>query len=134
VTDVGTTKALGEILRFGALGIVNTVLTGAIFLWLLEVLTAQVAYTIAFGVGVVFAAIATPRVVFAARPSVTRRMAFGAWYIVVYTAGLAVVSVVADVLGLGRLAVVGLTIACTAGLGFLGARFLFSSGSRREPS
>lgn len=134
VTDAGSAKVIGEALRFGALGIVNTLFTGAVFLLLMEVLTAQVAYTIAFGTGVIFATVATPRVVFDARPSLARRLAFGGWYLVVYAVGLAVVSVVADVLGLGRLAVVAMTIACTASLGFLGARLLFSSGSRRAPS
>jgi hypothetical protein len=58
---------------------------------------------------------------------------YAAWYASVYVAGLVVVYVTHDVLGLSRLAIVTLTVPTTALLGFLGARRLFKPPTRAEP-
>lgn len=105
-------------------------LTGAIFLGLSSVTAPSLAYTIAFAVGIAFAIIVTPRLVFRARASTAQRVRYMGWYLAVYVVGLGLVYVLHDRLLLGNLAVAAVTFLVTAGLSFLGARFLFEQGSR----
>jgi putative flippase GtrA len=116
---------MGQAVRFVAVGGANTALTGAIFLALSAVVAPVIAYTIAFAAGVLFAMIVTPRAVFAGPATRTRRAAYAAWYVFIYLVGLAVVYVADSVLGLSRWAIVAISIAVSATLGFAGARRLF---------
>lgn len=132
----------GQVLRFLLVGGLNTVLTAAIFLGLASVVASTLAYTVAFLVGVGFAVLVTPRLVFRARASTTQRMRYVAWYVMVYLLGLAIVYVLRDRWLFGTTVVAAVTFVVTAGLSFIGARFLFdrapASGggatiSRAEP-
>jgi len=114
-----------QALRFLVVGGINTVLTGVIFLGLSTVSAPALAYTVAFVTGIAFAVIVTPRVVFRARASNLQRIRYVGWYLAVYLFGLGVVYVLHDGFELGNTAVVALTFVVTAGLSFLGARFLF---------
>jgi putative flippase GtrA len=125
VITVARDTTLGQLARFVAVGGINTVVTGAIFLALSTVVAPAVAYTVAFGAGVIFALTVTPRFVFSERTAPSRRAIYGGWYLVVYLVGLGVVYVVHDVLGLDRWIIVAITVPTTAVLGFLGARRLF---------
>jgi len=100
VITVARDTTLGQLARFVAVGGINTVVTGAIFLALSTVVAPAVAYTVAFGAGVIFALTVTPRFVFSERTAPSRRAIYGGWYLVVYLVGLGVVYVVHDVLGL----------------------------------
>ena len=123
----------GQILRFLLVGGANTVLTGGLFLALSSMLAATVAYTIAFVVGVAFALTVTPRLVFRTRASSSQRIRYLLWYLTVYVFGLAVVYVLHDGFHLANIAVVIGTLAVTATLTFLGARFLFAApGKTRQ--
>jgi putative flippase GtrA len=115
----------GQLMRFVGVGAINSLLTGGLFLVLSEVVAPAVAYTIAFLIGVGFAVVVTPRVVFDHRPSSLLRAAYGAWYLLLYLVGLAVVYFVHDVLGQDRFVIVAVTIPTSAALSFVGARFLF---------
>ena len=120
-------RTLQEILRFAVVGAANTVVTGGIFYALAGVMDSSVAYTIAFASGICFSAAVTPRFVFLSRPQMTQRVAFAAWYLLVYLVGLAMVHVLGDILALSRIGVVVITVGATAGLSFMGARWLFSN-------
>ena len=69
-------------------------------------------------------------------------MRYVAWYVMVYLLGLAIVYVLRDRWLFGTTIVAAVTFAVTAGLSFIGARFLFdrapasgggASTSRAEP-
>ena len=106
-------------------------LTGAMFLALSAVWASAVAYTVSFGIGVAFALVVTPRFVFRARVSNARRIRYVGWYLTVYVFGLGVVYFLHDKVMLGNTMVAIVTFVATAGLSFLGARFLFDQRSER---
>jgi putative flippase GtrA len=116
----------GQAGRFAIVGVVNTLLTGSLFYALTFVLPAWLAYTIAFTLGIVFVATVSPRLVFQARPSASRRAAYALWYLVVYLVGLASVRVLDDLMRLDHLHMVVLTGAVTATLGFVGGRVILT--------
>ena len=122
--DAGRTR--GELLRFGALGGVNTAVTAAAFYLLALVLPAGVAFTIVYAAGIVFVALTTPRYVFRSAASWPRRLALAGWYVAVYVVGLGVVWLL-TLLDAPRLVVVIGTVCVTAPLSFLGARLVVSS-------
>jgi len=124
----GSTPA--QVLRFLAVGGTNTLVTGAVFLALSAVVAPAVAYTVAFAIGVAFAVLVTPRLVFSDSAPHHRRALYAAWYLLVYVVGLGVVYVVHDILGMDRWVIVAVTVPTTAILGFLGARRLFAVSSR----
>jgi putative flippase GtrA len=119
-----------QFIRFLGIGGINSVVTGAIFLVGSYLVPPTVAYTIAFGLGILFSVSVTPRFVFREQASVGRRAAYAAWYLVVYVIGLGLVYVLHDRFGLERWAVVIGTAGCTAGLSYLGARYLFATPNR----
>ena len=63
-TSFGLGDVAGQIARFVVVGAANTVVTGAIFYALAFPLPASLAYSIAFGLGIIFVVAVTPRVVF----------------------------------------------------------------------
>jgi putative flippase GtrA len=128
VIDVAQRSTPGEVLRFLIVGGANTLLTGAIFLALSSVVPATVAYTVAFAVGIGFAALVTPHVVFRTRATTRQRFRYVVWYLTIYVMGLATVYVLRDRLLLSTTFVAAVTFVATAGLSFLGARFLFADG------
>ena len=115
-----------QVVRFFVVGGINTLLTGAIFLVLSSFSALAFAYTVAFVIGIAFAVVVTPRVVFRARTSNAQRLRYVGWYLTVYVLGLGVVYVLHERLALGNTTVAGVTFVATAGLSFLGARLLFT--------
>jgi putative flippase GtrA len=116
----------GQASRFIVVGLANTIVTGCIFFGLSLFVPVWIAYSLAFGLGIVFVTTVTPRLVFSARPSVSRRLTYGAWYLVVYFVGLACVAFLSEVMHLGRLEVVACSLAATTSLSFVGGRVLFA--------
>jgi putative flippase GtrA len=126
----GADGTRGQLLRFGALGGVNTAVTAAAFYLLALVLPASVAFTIVYAAGIVFVALTTPRYVFRSEASWSRRAALAAWYVGVYLVGLGVVALLSW-LDAPRVVVVIGTVCVTAPLSFLGARLLVSDRPAR---
>lgn len=125
MTEYASRRTPDQVFRFLLVGGVNTVVTGGIFLALSVVMIPALAYTIAFVVGIAFAVIVTPRLVFRARPSRAQRTRYLAWYLAIYVLGLGAVYVLHDLLLLNNTVVAAGTFMATAGLSFLSARFLF---------
>jgi len=120
----GLGDVAGQIARFVVVGAANTLVTGAIFYALAFPLPASLAYTIAFGLGILFVVAVTPRIVFRVSPPAQRRVAYAVWYVLVYLVGLGLVFLLDNVVRAGRWEVVVLTIAATASLSFLGGRVI----------
>lgn len=127
----GLVGLAGQAVRFAVVGLANTLVTGAIFYFLAFVLPASLAYTIAFGLGIGFAVAVTPRFVFRVQPPGKQRAAYALWYVVVYLIGLGLVFLLNDVLLAARGQVVVITIVTTAGLSFLGGRFVLTARPSR---
>lgn len=120
-SEGGTTR--GQLLRFGALGGVNTAVTTAAFYLLTLVLPARLAFTIVYVAGIALVVLTTPRFVFRSATSWPRRLVLAGWYVAVYVVGLGVVSLLSW-LDAPRIVVVIGTVCVTAPLSFLGARLL----------
>lgn len=112
--------------RFLALGIGNTVTTYLFLLALALVLDARLAYTLAFAAGIAINTHLMGPVVFASRPSATRRWGYGAWLLVVYACGLLAVSVALAAGLTSRVLVAAVPLLVTAPLSFLGGRALLN--------
>lgn len=119
------------LVRFVLLGIVNTLLTGALFFLLSFALPSWMAYSFAFGCGILIASFATPRVAFRVAATNTRRAAFAGWYVIVYLVGLGVIRLLESSFVASRLVTTIVTIATTAALSFVGASILFASLPQR---
>ena len=117
--------------RFLVVGVANTLVTGAIFYALSLVIPTSIAYTIAFALGVVFAVTVTPRFVFVVRPPARRRVAYAAWYLIVYAVGLMLVRLLEDVIGASEAEIVVASVSTTAVLGFLGGRAILTGDGMR---
>ena len=100
-------------------------MTGGVFVSLSSMVAPALAYTVAFVIGIAFAVIVTPRLVFQARASGSQRTRYVVWYLTIYVFGLWLVHVLHEQLLLGNLTVAAVTFVTTAGLSFVGARFLF---------
>lgn len=122
----GASSVAGQAGRFVIVGMVNTLLTGGLFYGLSFVLSAWLAYTVAFTLGVVFSAAVSPRLVFQARPSPSRRAAYVVWYLLVFLVGLALVRVLNDLVRVDHLQVVVLTLIVTTSLSFVGSRVILT--------
>lgn len=118
-------------MRFLVVGGVNTLVTGGIFLALSSVTAPAIAYTIAFVVGIGFALVVTPRFVFRTRGSRPQGVRYLAWYLTIYVFGLGMVYVLHDLFQLSITLVAAVTSVATAGLSFMGARFLFEGSPNR---
>jgi putative flippase GtrA len=114
-----------QLLRFLAVGGFNTLATGGIFLALSTVVAPAIAYTVAFLVGIAFAVVVTPRLVFRTRASKSQGIRYMVWYLAIYAFGLGLVFLLHDRLHLNNTLVAAGTFVATASLSFLGARFLF---------
>lgn len=125
MTDLASRRTPSQVFRFLLVGGLNTCLTGGIFLALSSVVAPTLAYSAAFAIGITIAVVVTPRFVFRSRASTSQRVRYAGWYLAVYVFGLVIVSLLHDRLQLGNTAVAGLTTLATAGLSFVGARFLF---------
>ena len=125
MTGLATHQTTEQLVRFLLVGGINTVLTGAIFVGLSSMIAPTLAYAIAFAIGIAFAAIVTPRAVFRAEASTIQRLRYVAWYLTVFAVGLILVYVLHDRLSRGSIEVAVVTFIATAGLSFIGARWLF---------
>jgi hypothetical protein len=121
----------GQAVRFVLLGAANTAVTAAAFYALATVLSARLAFTIVYAAGLAFVVATTPRLVFGASSSWSRRLLLGLWYLTTYAVGIGVISVLTSVFSAGRLVVVLATVAVTAPLSFAGARLLVGGGGHR---
>jgi len=127
-------EVAAQAVRFGILGVANTLVTGAIFYGLGLAMASSLAYTIAFGIGVAFAVTVTPRLVFRVRPRAQRRAAYALWYVLVYVLGLGLVLLLADVVRADHRQVVVFTVMATAVLSFIGGRFVLGREAARGES
>ena len=74
------TSAGRQFIRFLAVGLANTVATYALFVALGLIIAPQIAYAIAFVLGLVWVTVGSSRYVFHARSS-PRVLLFAAWYL-----------------------------------------------------
>ena len=117
----------GELVRFGLVGGSNTLVTLALFVLLQRWLSAPVAYTVVFALGLTYTTAMTATVVFGSRLTWRRGTAFAGWYLLVYAVGLLVVHGVQTFWQVGALVTAVVTVVVTAPLNFAGGRLLFRS-------
>jgi putative flippase GtrA len=116
--------APGRLLRFGAVGGANTLVTSAAFYLLALELPATAAFTLVFAGGLTFVTAMTPGYVFGTSPSAGRRAALAGWYAATWLAGVGTIALLEGALDAPRAAVVLGTVAVTAPLNFLGGLLL----------
>lgn len=88
--------------RFLVIGAANTAASYAVYLTLLLIVDYRVAYTVAYGAGLVGGYLAHARFVFGARPGARSAASYVATYGAMYLASLAVLYVAVDRLAVPR--------------------------------
>jgi putative flippase GtrA len=111
--------------RFLVVGAANTAASYAIYLALLSVVDYRIAYTIAFGAGLVGGYLAHARLVFGARPGARSAASYAATYGAMYVASLAVLYVAVDRLGVPRAYAMLAALALTVPTSFILLRWGF---------
>jgi len=115
-----------EFVRFLAVGAVKTVVTSLAFYALAAFLPPRAAFTIVYVASLAFVTFATPRFIFQTQASHSKLALLVLWYIGIYFVGLGVVSALESISDARAVIVVG-TVAVTAPLGFIGARYIVGS-------
>jgi len=123
-----TTVAAGW--RFLIVGGSNTIATAALLVALSYLMQAWLAYTLAFGVGLVYSTIFASRWVFTRAGSRRATLLYALCYIVIYLVGLGCVSFIRS-WGWPEFLNV-LSVLVTAPLGFLAGRLVFRERQRQE--
>jgi len=117
-------RTLGQAARFLAVGGSNTVGTFLLFVLLQQLLTARVAYTIAYVAGLSYTTVMTPRFVFRGQVRLNAVVIFVVWYLCMYCVGLIVVHYTRDAWHSSWITAL-CTFAVSAPLNFLVGRRLF---------
>jgi putative flippase GtrA len=129
----GAGRVRAELLRFLAAGLLNTGATFLLYLLLLRVLPYLVAYSIAYGVGILLSYVLTARFVFRQPLSWAGLLKFPAVYLAQYLLGTAILAALVDLLGAPKeLAFVGV-VAITIPVTFLLSRLLLVGRSPGSP-
>ena len=126
-TSVGS-----QLLRFIVLGAGNTLFTGLIYFLLAQILPLLIAYSIAWGIGLLIVAVLTPRIVFKASETGARtKFGVAIAYLTAFLVGLLVTALL-DAWGWPTWAIVLASLAASASTSFLGSRWVVSrtAGSR----
>lgn len=115
--------------RFLVVGGTNTAITTGILIGLSYLMAGWIAYTIAFGLGLVYSTFFASRWVFTRQASWRATGLYAASYVVIYLVGLVCVAIV-HALGWPEF-LNGLSVLVTAPLGFVAGRIVFRE-RRRE--
>lgn len=115
----------GQLLRFALVGGTNTAVTLALFVLLQRWLSAPVAYTIVFALGLAYTTALTATVVFGSRLSWRSAALFAGGYLAVYGIGLLVIRLLTTFWDPSSLITATVTVVVTAPLNFLVGRLLF---------
>lgn len=113
-----------EALRFLVVGGLNTAATLLVYWLLLPGLGYGIAYSVAFGLGIVLSYVLNLRFVFRARASVSNAAAYPLVYAVQYLLGLGILAAWTELLGLPARYGVLASIAATIPVTFLLSRFV----------
>jgi putative flippase GtrA len=134
LNQVAGARSLQQAARFLIVGAVNSLVSGATFIWLSSRIDPALAYTIAFALGLVIALGATPRVVFGASASARQRLRYAGLYLAVYLVGLLAVQILFRLMGLNSVLVSVVVFLITAVTSFIGARLIFDRQPAGRPS
>jgi len=124
---VSTTATLWQAMRFVGVGAANALLTLLLYQILLFVVSYAVAYTLSFAAGIVFAAVANARVVFATRLTWWTALRFTIAYLVLYGLGLGVTIALVELAHVPERIAPVLTAALLVPISFLASRAALSS-------
>ena len=121
---------VGAAWRFLVVGGTNTVATSLLLIVLSYLMEGWLAYTIAFGVGLVYSTLFASRWVFTRAASWRVTLLYACCYIVIYFVGLACVAVIRSLEWPEFLNV--LSVVVTAPLGFVAGRLVFREDQREH--
>lgn len=121
-------RTTAQLLKFALVGGSNTAVTLLAFVFLQHWVSATVAYTVVFTIGLAYTTTMTARVVFGSRLRWRTAAAFITGYVCVYVVGLGVVRILEAAWDPGPLVVSVLVVVATAPLNFLVGRRVFGAG------
>lgn len=119
--------------RFIGFGLFNTITGYGLFIGLGLVMNPAIAYTVSYGVGLVLVTLFSNRVIYRGADSWRRRLAYLAWYLLVFAVGQAVVWAFRPEGFLDLLITSGALLMVTVPLTFLGGRLIFQTDTRSKP-
>ncbi|HEX4884334.1 MAG TPA: GtrA family protein [Casimicrobiaceae bacterium] len=125
------TRRGGTLLRYLVAGVVNTLLTYAVYLALLRAMPYSAAYTVAFVLGVGFAYLLQSRFVFGAPASWRTFFAFPLVYVVQYVVGVVALRLLVETGVMTRELALFAVLLVTVPIGFALSRALFAWKRRR---
>lgn len=120
-----------QVVRFLAVGVVNTVATYALFVGLGLVMSAALAYTIAFALGLCWVAFGTSTYVFGSRHP-KRIVTYALWYVLVYIVGQLVIAHMSPEGLRSLLLTTGALMVVTVPLTFVGGRLILTETAHRR--
>lgn len=115
------TQTRHQILRFLAVGLMNTVLTSIIFLVLAGMISYVLAYVISYAMGVLFNTCLVPRLVFQSKPEIPDLGKYVIWNVCVAIFG-AVIAGICQALDFDRLIALIVVMAIVVPINFLVSR------------
>lgn len=122
-----------QIIRFVLVGGVNTLATFALFFALALLIPVDIAYTVAFLLGLAWVVMGSSRLVFGGRHSLVRLLTFAMAYLAIYLVGRLLIWVIDpnDPLRLGILTVA--LIAVTTPLSFIAGKLILTRRLEVKP-
>ncbi|HXC45505.1 MAG TPA: GtrA family protein [Solirubrobacteraceae bacterium] len=112
-------------------GTANTLLTGLMLLALMQVIEADIAYTMVFVAGLAFTTILSSRFVFRSRLTMVTAPPFIVWYLFIYLVGVTVVHFATYMWHISHVYTTIVVICVTAPLNFIGGNYIFGAGGAR---
>ena len=119
--------------RFALFGLTNTAITFGVFVGLGLIILPELAYSVAFLIGLVFVTSLSNRLVFGGVNTFPKKLLYALWYLAAFALGQLIIAVNGPI-GLKELTWTSIVIiGITVPLNFLGGRFIFRQVGKSLP-
>jgi putative flippase GtrA len=121
-----------EVLRFVAVGVVNTGITYLLYLALLRIVPYILAYSLVFLIGIVISYYLNAKIVFRANMTVHSALTYPTVYLVQYVLGVSLLYLLVDRFRVAKEIASLIVVAVSVPVTFVLSRIIISAGSPRR--